>query len=64
MTRKVLVVALVALPLLLALSYPWRDAHHGPGYVASLVGWLGFLTAALVVVGCAVTMAVGRLRRA
>jgi hypothetical protein len=41
--RRNIMVLLIALPFLLALSYPWRDATHGAGQVVSGIGWFGFL---------------------
>ncbi len=60
--KRTLVIALVAVPVLLALSYPWRNAQHGVGAVVSSVGWFGFLVALLVVIVLALTLAVRRLR--
>ncbi|MGN6600042.1 MAG: hypothetical protein ACTHMW_12295 [Actinomycetes bacterium] len=60
--KRALIVALVAAPFLLALSYPWRDATHGVGAVLSGVGWFGFLLSILAVLVIAVAMGVRRLR--
>jgi hypothetical protein len=63
--KRILYSALVALPLLLALSYPWRDEAAGIGMILSLIGWFGFLLALLVilVVAGAMVMASVRTRR-
>ena len=60
--KRVLIIALVAAPLLLALSYPWRDASHGPGAVLSGIGWFGFLLSLLTVIAISVTLGARRLR--
>ena len=60
--KRTLVIALLAAPCLLALSYPWRNANHGAGAVVSGIGWFGFLLSLLVVIVAAVTLGVHRLR--
>lgn len=60
--KRVLIVAAIAVPFLLALSYPWRDATHGPGAVLSSIGWFGFLLALVTVVVAAATLGVRGLR--
>ena len=60
--KRTLITALIAIPVLLPLSYPWREATHGVGAVVSAVGWFGFLLALLVVIVLAVTLGVRRLR--
>jgi hypothetical protein len=47
--KRILIVALIALPLLLALSYPWRNETTGIGSILSTIGWIGFMLALLVV---------------
>jgi ABC-type transport system involved in cytochrome bd biosynthesis fused ATPase/permease subunit len=47
--KRILIVALIALPLLLALSYPWRNETTGIGSTLSTIGWIGFMLALLVV---------------
>jgi hypothetical protein len=61
--RRILVTLVVALPLLLALSYPWRDATHGPGEVASGIGWIGFLLDLVALLAVSVVAAVQARRR-
>lgn len=60
--KRTLVIALIATPVLLALSYPWRNATGGAGAIVSTVGWFGFLVALLVVIVMAVALGVRRLR--
>ena len=60
--KRILIAALIAAPCLLALSYPWRDASHGPGAVASGIGWFGFLLALLTILGVAVALGIRKLR--
>lgn len=60
--KRTLVTALIAIPVLLALSYPWRNAEHGAGAIVSAAGWFGFLLALLVVIVVAVALGVRRLR--
>jgi len=55
--KRVLITALIAVPCLLALSYPWRDASHGAGAVLSAIGWFGFLLALLTVIALSLTLA-------
>lgn len=60
--KRILIVAAIAVPCLLALSYPWRDATHGVGAVLSSIGWFGFLLALVTVVVASVTLAARKLR--
>ena len=60
--KRTLIVALIAIPCLLALSYPWRNSHHGVGHVLGTIGWLGFLLALLTVLVLSITLGVRRLR--
>lgn len=60
--KRVLIIAAIAVPCLLALSYPWRDASHGPGAVLSGIGWFGFLLALITVIVAAATLGVRRIR--
>ena len=60
--KRTLIVALGALPLLLALSYPWRDATEGVGMIVSSIGWFGFLLDLLFVLVLAVVMATSSVR--
>lgn len=60
--KRVLIVAAIAVPFLLALSYPWRDATHGPGAVLSAIGWFGFLLALITVIVTSTTLGVHKLR--
>lgn len=60
--KRILYSALVALPLLLSLSYPWRDETEGIGSILSSIGWFGFLLALLVIVVVAGTMVTASVR--
>ncbi len=60
--KRVLITGLIAIPVLLALSYPWRDADHGAGAVVSAIGWFGFLLALLTVIAVSITLAARRAR--
>lgn len=60
--KRVLITALIAVPCLLALSYPWRDANHGTGAILSAIGWFGFLIAMLTVIVVSTALATRRLR--
>lgn len=61
--KKALLVALCAVPVLLLMSYPGREASSGPLYVISTVGWFGFVVAVLVVMLLSVALAVRKLTR-
>ncbi len=58
--KKALIVALIAAPILLAMSYPGREASEGPLYVFSAIGWMGFMLAVLVVIVLAVALTIRR----
>ncbi|MHB1065456.1 MAG: hypothetical protein ACYC1Z_13380 [Georgenia sp.] len=60
--KRILIVAAIAAPCLLALSYPWRDATRGAGAVLSSIGWFGFLLALVTVVVASATLAARKLR--
>lgn len=55
--KRTLLVALIAIPCLLAASDVWRDAHHGVGHVLGTIGWLGFLVALLTVLVVSIALA-------
>jgi Kef-type K+ transport system membrane component KefB len=61
--KKALIIALIAAPILLAMSYPGREASSGPLYVFSAIGWFGFMIAVLVVLVLSVAMVVRRATR-
>ena len=61
--KRILIVALVALPLLLALSYPWRNETTGIGSMLSTIGWIGFMLALLVVLVLSIAVLVSSVRR-
>ena len=60
--KRVLIIAAIAVPCLLALSYPWRDAKHGPGAILSGIGWFGFLLALLTVIVVSTGLGLRKLR--
>lgn len=60
--KRVLLIAAIAVPVLLALSYPWRDAKHGPGAILSGIGWFGFLLALITVIIAATGLGLRKLR--
>jgi hypothetical protein len=60
--KRVLIIAAIAVPCLLALSYPWRDANHGPSAILSGIGWFGFLLALLTVIVAVTGLGVRKLR--
>lgn len=60
--QRILYGALIALPLLLALSYPWRDETSGIGMIVSSIGWFGFLLALLVILVVAGSMVTASVR--
>lgn len=61
--KRTLVAALIALPLLLALSYPWRNETSGIGSILSTIGWFGFMLALLVVLVLSIAGLVSSVRR-
>lgn len=61
--KRILIVALIALPLLLALSYPWRNETTGIGSILSTIGWIGFILALLVVLVLSIAVLVSWVRR-
>jgi uncharacterized membrane protein YhaH (DUF805 family) len=61
--KKALIIALIAAPILLAMSYPGREASSGPLYVFSAIGWFGFMIAVLAVLVISVAMVVRRATR-
>lgn len=60
--KRALLLTAVAVPLLLALSYPWRNSTSGPGHVLSTIGWLGFLLDLLTVLVLSTILTVRKLR--
>ena len=60
--KRTLVVALVALPVLLVLSFPFRGTHHGLAEVVGTALWLGFLAALLLVVVTSIALAARKVR--
>ncbi len=60
--KRILITALIAVPCLLALSYPWRDADHGIGAILSAIGWFGFLLALLTVIVVSAALTTRKLR--
>lgn len=60
--KKTLIIALIAVPILLAMSYPGRDSDGLLG-LFSAIGWFGFMLAVLVILVLAVTMTVRRVTR-
>lgn len=60
--KRTLIVAAIAVPCLLALSYPWRDATQGAGATLSSIGWFGFLLALATVVLTSAALGLRRLR--
>lgn len=58
--KRALVLILIAAPILLAASYPGRDAHSGSLYVISAIGWFGFLIAALALLVLSLILVVRR----
>lgn len=60
--KRVLITAAIAVPCLLALSYPWRNATRGVGAVLSTIGWFGFLLALVIVVIASTTLGIRKLR--
>jgi len=61
--KRALLIALVATPILLAMSYPGREAHSGTLYLFSLIGWLGFMLSILTVLVLSIAMVVRKVRR-
>jgi membrane-anchored protein YejM (alkaline phosphatase superfamily) len=61
--KRALIIVLIAAPFLLAMSYPGREAHSGPLYLFSALGWFGFLLATLTALVLTVTMVVRRAAR-
>ena len=61
--KKALLIALIAAPILLAMSYPGREASEGPLYLVSAIGWFGFMLAVLTVLVLAVIMTIRRTTR-
>ena len=61
--KKALIIALIAAPILLAMSYPGREASSGPLYVFSAIGWFGFMLALLVVLVLSVAMVIRKATR-
>lgn len=60
--KRILITALIAVPCLLALSYPWRDANDGTGAILSAIGWFGFLFALLTVIVISIALAARAIR--
>lgn len=60
--KRVLIIAAIAVPFLLALSYPWRDTTHGTGAVLSDIGWFGFLLALVTVIVTSAGLGIRKLR--
>lgn len=54
--KKALIIALIAVPILLAMSYPGREASSGALYYISAIGWFGFMLAVLVILLLSVAM--------
>lgn len=61
--KRALLIALVATPILLAMSYPGREAHSGTLYLFSLIGWLGFMLSILTVLVLSIAMVVRKVKR-
>ncbi len=61
--KKALIIALIAAPILLAMSYPGREASSGPLYAFSAIGWFGFMLALLVVLVLSVAMVIRKATR-
>jgi hypothetical protein len=61
--KKALIAALIAAPILLAMSYPGRDAAGGALYVFSAIGWFGFMFAVLAILVISVALLVRKVTR-